>query len=477
MAEGVKVFFSYSHKDEQLRDELAKHLSAMRRQGVIAEWHDRKITAGNEWAGEIDENLNRADIILLLISADFIASDYCYDVELKRAMARHEAGSARVIPIILRPVDWSGEAFSKLQALPKDAKPVVQWPTLDEGFVDVARGIRAAVEAWKAGRMSGPSGKYATHIVDQMHRGDFVTISEAIAAARPGDRILVRPGFYQEGFVIDKPLEIVGDGERDEIVIQANGRNVVQFMTTRGRIINLTIRQTGGDGKAGVNILQGRLELEDCDISSQSSSCVAILSGADPRLRRNLIRDGKQSGVFVYENAQGVLEENEIFRNAFSGVEIATGANPVIRRNRIHASKSSGIYVHDKGQGILEENKIFENAFSGIIIRTDTNSIIRNNSIHDNKQSGIFVHDNGRGILEDNDIFMNGHSGVWIQEGSNIFMQRNRITNNGYEAISIRTGSGGTFEDNDLQDNAMGPWYIDESSLPNVTRRNNNPNE
>jgi hypothetical protein len=146
LIEPIEVFYSYSHKDEDLRNELNKHLTILRRQGVIREWHDRQITAGTEWAGQIDEHLNSADIILLLISADFLFSDYCYDIELKRALERHEAGEACVIPVILRPVDWKGAPFGKLQALPKDAKAVTKWPDRDEGFADVAAGIRKAVE-------------------------------------------------------------------------------------------------------------------------------------------------------------------------------------------------------------------------------------------------------------------------------------------------------------------------------------------
>ncbi|MDJ0707569.1 MAG: toll/interleukin-1 receptor domain-containing protein [Leptolyngbyaceae cyanobacterium MO_188.B28] len=142
----VEVFFSYSHRDEALRDELEKHLSSLQRRGIIGSWHDREITAGTEWAGEIDEHLNSARVILLLISADFMASQYCYDVELKRAMQRHIAGDARVIPVILRPVDWRGASFSKLQALPRNAKAVTSWENLDEAFFDVTQGISKAIE-------------------------------------------------------------------------------------------------------------------------------------------------------------------------------------------------------------------------------------------------------------------------------------------------------------------------------------------
>jgi hypothetical protein len=140
----LDVFISYSHRDEKLRETLGLHLASLQRQGVIKSWHDRKISAGTEWKQAIDENLNSAEIILLLISENFIASDYCYDLEMERAIARHDAGEARVIPIILKPVDWSGAPFGKLQALPKNAKPVTTWSNRGEAFLNIAEGIRQA---------------------------------------------------------------------------------------------------------------------------------------------------------------------------------------------------------------------------------------------------------------------------------------------------------------------------------------------
>jgi TIR domain/Effector-associated domain 9 len=145
MSNAVKVFFSYSHKDEALRDELATHLSMMKRQGIIQAWHDREISAGGERENAIDDHLNAADIILLLVSANFIASD-CYDTQMERAMERHEAREACVIPIILKPVDWSDAPFGKLQALPKSATPITTWQDQDQAFLNVAQGIRKVVE-------------------------------------------------------------------------------------------------------------------------------------------------------------------------------------------------------------------------------------------------------------------------------------------------------------------------------------------
>ena len=141
----IEVFYSYAHEDEELVKELRKHLSILKRQGVIREWYDREITAGTDWKGQLDQHLNSSGVILLLVSADFLASDYRYDVEMTRALERHDQGEARVIPVILRPVDWKGAPFGKLQSLPTDGKPVTSWQIRDEAFADVARGIRRAV--------------------------------------------------------------------------------------------------------------------------------------------------------------------------------------------------------------------------------------------------------------------------------------------------------------------------------------------
>ncbi|MDE0043590.1 MAG: TIR domain-containing protein, partial [Candidatus Poribacteria bacterium] len=143
---GMEIFCAYSHEDEELREKLGKHLAPLRRQGIITDWYDRKISAGKEWKGEIDEHLNAARVILLLVSSDFIDSDYCYDVELRRALEMHKAGEARVIPIILRPVDWQILQFANLLALPKDGRAVTLWENQDEAFTDVAKGIAKVVE-------------------------------------------------------------------------------------------------------------------------------------------------------------------------------------------------------------------------------------------------------------------------------------------------------------------------------------------
>jgi internalin A len=142
----VKVFYSYSHKDEALKDELDTHLILMKRQGLIASWHDRCILAGQEFAQEIDTHLQSADIILLLISIDFFASNYCYQTEMTTALEKHQKHEAVVIPIIVRTVGWQDAPFGKLTALPTDGKAVTTWSDRDAAWTNVSEGIKQVVQ-------------------------------------------------------------------------------------------------------------------------------------------------------------------------------------------------------------------------------------------------------------------------------------------------------------------------------------------
>lgn len=142
----ANLFFSYSHKDEELRNELEVHLAMLQRQGLITAWHDRRIGAGKDIHSEISAELESADIILLLVSAHFLASDYCYDKEMTRALERDHAGNARVIPIILHPCDWHSASFGNLRATPLDGKAVSMFPNQNEALSQVAKDIRGAVE-------------------------------------------------------------------------------------------------------------------------------------------------------------------------------------------------------------------------------------------------------------------------------------------------------------------------------------------
>jgi parallel beta-helix repeat protein len=348
--------------------------------------------------------------------------------------------------------------------------------------------------------------------------GDYATISSAIEMAVPGARIVVRPGEYREGLVITKPLEIIGEGDRNEIVVIARGQDALLFKTNLGRVSNLTLRQAGGGDWFGVDIAQGRLELEACDITSRSLACVAIHGGADPRLRRNRIHGGKEAGififeggqgiiedndvsgnrggiaisggsnpalrrnrihrskeegVFVYEDGQGLFEDNEIFRNRYSGVEVTEGGNPTLRRNRIYGNNESGIYVHGGGLGIIEGNEIFGSAVCEVTIKTGGDPTVRGNVIRGSKGSGVYVGEGGLGTIENNDIIENATSGVELAGGACSTLRRNRIHRNKYVAVWAYKGGGGEIEDNDLRENAKGAWDVSADSQSQVASARN----
>ena len=146
MNQPVEIFFSYAHEDEALVKEVQQQLCIFKRLLAISPWHDRKILPGSDWESQIDEHLRSARVIVLFVSTNFIASDYCYGVEMTEALRREAAGEARVIPIILRPCAWERVPFARLQALPTDGRAITAWSDRDQVCLDVAHGIMNVIE-------------------------------------------------------------------------------------------------------------------------------------------------------------------------------------------------------------------------------------------------------------------------------------------------------------------------------------------
>lgn len=145
----VKVFISYSHRDESFKDDLVEHMAGLKRSGIVSEWNDRKITPGQNWSSEISDNLASSQIILFLVSSSFMSSDYCINVEAQKALELHKDGKAQLIPIVIRPVDWGGSELANLQGLPKDAEPVSLWQDSDAAWLNVIKGLKSCIENFK----------------------------------------------------------------------------------------------------------------------------------------------------------------------------------------------------------------------------------------------------------------------------------------------------------------------------------------
>jgi F-box protein 11 len=556
------VRFNDEHDDGQLsafRERLSTEVRAQTGEQFPIFQDRNDIVWGQSWQQRIDEALDAVTLLLVVITPGLFRSLACRAevarfLERERALGRQDL----ILPVYYigaREMDDPGLREADELARVLAARQFADWrelrfeaftsPVVRKAIAQLAARMRDAFwlppaaaparparvgQAASSPAAAGQAGVTArvlakteppTHVVDAYQRGDFATVGAAIEAARPGDRILVRPGLYEEGLIVDKPLEILGDGPVPDIEIRARGAHALLFKASIGRVANLTLRQAGGDGIwYGADITQGRLDLEGCDISSQTGACVGIHEGADPRLRRNQIHDGKagggvyvyddgrgtledndisgnalagveiktggdptlrrnqihdgkQDGVLVQDDGRGTLEDNDISGNAYAGVEIKTGGDPTLRRNQVHDGKQGGVYVQDDGRGTLEDNDISGNANAGVVIKTGGDPTLRRNQIHDSKASGVYVYDDGRGTLEDNDISGNANAGVVIKTGGDPTLRRNKINRNQYEAVWIYEGGRGTLEDNDLTDNARGAWDIAEDCRDNVTRARN----
>jgi len=457
------AFMSYAHADDDdgrisaFRDRLSAQTRKLIREEFPIFQDCEDIKWGEDWEAQIDDSLARVTFFIPIITPSFFRSKYCRD-ELSRFLEREEKlGLNLILPVYYietplmrdesrRSSDELAQKIASRQYA--DCRDLfiedLDSPTIRRLILKMSTQIRDVLEGLSteaydppATALNGPKtdqlptnlGRTAPRdiIVDPMHRGDYITITEAIEAANPGDKILVRPGLYQEGLVIDKPLEIVGEGERSEIKVRATGKPALVFKTTNGRVANLTLRHTSGKGLSScINISQGRLTLEDCDISSQDLFCVSIQHGADPRIRRNKIHGGLL-GVSVEMDGQGIIEDNDIFGNAECGVQIIARGNSTLKMNRIYNGKGMGVGVALDGQG----------------------------------------------IIEDNDIFGIENCGISIGSGGNVTVRSNRINGNGYEAIWIVDDGSGVFEDNDLRNNKRGAWNISKASKSIVKRARN----
>ena len=419
MAGNPAAFMSYvrfndQHDDGQLtqfRERLATEVRAQTGE-EFAIFQDRNdIAWGQNWQQRIDETLDAVTLLLVIITPSLFRSPACR-AEVTRFRERERAlGRADLIlPVYYigaREMDEPGLREEDELARVLWSRQYADWRELRfEPFTSPlvrkaiavlasrmrdtfwqasaapprpATPVRAAEPPAESEGQAGDAGSVMakteppTHVVDAYQRGDFTTVGAAIAAANPGDRILVRPGLYKEGLVVDKPLEILGDGPAADIVILARDAAALLFQASIGRVANLTLRQAGGTGKwQCVDITQGRLDLEGCDISSQSGTCVWIRNGADPRLRRNRIHHAQQSGVYVHDAGLGTLEDNDITGNGYRGVEIKTGGNPTVRANRINRNGYEAVWVFEGGRGVIEDNDLTGNARGAWDIAADS---------------------------------------------------------------------------------------------------------
>ncbi|MEN8221289.1 MAG: right-handed parallel beta-helix repeat-containing protein [Pseudomonadota bacterium] len=285
------------------------------------------------------------------------------------------------------------------------------------------------------------------------------SISAAIKKAKAGSRILIKAGVYQEELIIDKPLEIISEGK---VVVESKNSYCISMKTDHALVRGLSLHNRA-ERYFAVDIPQGKLSLEYCDITSDSLACVGIHGDeAVGILSHCQIYDSKKgSGVFVCKQGTGQIENCDIFGNTEAGIEIREGSNPIVKDCRIYNGKANGIMVWEKGFGQIKDCDIFGNALSGINIKTGGNPVVKDCKIHESKQVGVYVYEQGTGQIENCDIFGNARAGIAIKTGGNPVIKKCTIKQNGYQAVWVYKGGAGTIQDSDLRNNAKGAWNIE----------------
>jgi hypothetical protein len=354
--------------------------------------------------------------------------------------------------------------------------------------------------------------------------GDFLTLADAIRQVQPGARLLVRPGIYNEGVVIDKSLEIIGDGTLEEIILRATVSSCVVLRTDAATLRNITLRGqaraggASGDGFFAVDILHGQPVLDGCDISSDSLACVAIHNPtAAPVIRACRIHHGVDSGIFAFDGAGGVIEKCDIAENSNIGIAITGGARTsvrdchihhgadagivvwdraastiegceiyanrrtnvgisdagvaTLRRCRIRDGENTGVFTHRDGRATLEECNIYHHAESEIAVTGGGSVSLLKSQIHDGQSHGVFIHDGGRAALEACDVFRNHASGVHVDANAVGVARACRINDNGHVGVSCEAGGTVEVEGCDLTQNRVAAWQTDHGSR--VVSRNN----
>ncbi|MFT4793943.1 MAG: hypothetical protein ACI807_003922 [Paracoccaceae bacterium] len=260
--------------------------------------------------------------------------------------------------------------------------------------------------------------------------GDFDSIQDAIDAAPAGARILIRPGTYREAVMLDKPLEIFGEGDRDQIVIMSSDGPSLTCRASMARVAGISFRTDGKNRDSGVLIISGSAEFEDCAFSSNGSSGLQVFSGdASPTVRRCIVKDCDEVGILVSGGAKPVIEDCEIVDNSLYGVVARDpGTVATFRRCAVRKSGSAGYRIDTQARALLDGCEVTENA-----------------------NAGVFIADGGEASVRNCTIANNAYEAVWVCDAE----------------------SSGTFENNDLRGNRLGAWDITRGAEVNITRHNN----
>lgn len=413
------IFLSYSRQDV---DFMRRTRDFLRSAGFSVWTDELNLEPGSSaWQREIEAAIRAATRLVVICSPDAKESKWV-NIELTIA----EMTNVSIIPVVLRGND-------DLSAIPTS---VLTYQRIDARR-DPNMALKRLLETLQAQIRGGsnptkftplPTPATIVRTVSKLGAADYRTITEAMQRAPEGATIYVRPGLYRESVQISKSVELIGEGSRDDIIIESVKGSCLWMDTDYAVVRGLSVRQqANADGLySPIDIRRGRLTLEDCDITSEAGVCIGVYNAAaNPVIRRCQIHDSAQGGVFFTEGAQGIMENCHIHGSALSGVEIKGGARLTMRQSSIY-NNTVGLLAWSGGRATLENCEIHGNQYSGVEIRLNGYVSAQKCSINDNNEYAIYAHDNGTGRVEGCDLRDNKRGSVLVQSGGDVTQRDNQ---------------------------------------------------
>jgi F-box protein 11 len=334
-----------------------------------------------------------------------------------------------------------------------------------------------ATKSASAANVIQPKSRTNSYIIAANGSGNFTNISEALRNAAPNSRLLIREGLYNESIILDKSIEIIGDGASEKIIVRGTTSSPIVMRTDKALMRGLTLQGQGAkNGKAffAVDIPQGELILENCDITSDSLSGVAIHGvNANPFIKNCRVHDCSDSGFYIFDNARGRIENCDVFRNANVNVGITQGAAPAIKNCLIFEGKSGGIVVWGNGAaGTIEGCRIYGHRLANVGVRESANPTFRQCEIYEGQDTGVFIHETGYGTFEECDIYRNANAEVGISQNANSVFRRCAIHHGENSGVILQNQGRATLESCNIYDNADAGLGVYGGSAIKVRRCN-----
>ncbi len=299
-----------------------------------------------------------------------------------------------------------------------------------------AERFQDATQMWQA---LGDHLELPALVVGSGKEADFATITAALAAAEPAQRIVIQPGRYAESLTLEQPVSLIGEGLAGEVLIESSDAACLTILSDQVNVHNLTLvarKVAPAEPFFAVAVAHGSAVIEQCTITSESLACLSLHGSTTAALVRGCtIRNGAAAGIDIYDGAQGTVEDCQIFGNTRAGIEISNAANPVIRRCKIQHGLASGIFVTENGLGVIEDCEILANGGAGVAVSFGGNPIIRHSTISSNSGAGVFVYKQGLGTIEHCTIAGNQAAGVEIKEGGDPTVRRCEIHSGWFSGI------------------------------------------